>query len=605
MKDPRIIRAFDTLEPSEEAKARMLANILEGAEGSKGPETAKANPVAPKALRPQRKKRRFGLLGLGAAAASLALVAGIGLFAAGGVGADLKAFESQGADMAAPEDNMAYDSIGYVTAPGGAPESSEMEMMADSLAGFDTEEYAALREHGFTSVASQPFSTFSADVDTASYTNWRRMVNQGYALGEFPHGAIRVEEFLNYFDYAYPFEDCDCLSPFRETLSISDCPWNPETKLMILGLRTADASWSDTAKGNNLVFLIDVSGSMDDPAKLGLLKDSFAYLIEQLNPDDTVSIVTYAGDERVVLEGVSAERKGRILEAVDSLGAYGSTNGQAGLAKAYELAERYFIEGGNNRIVLASDGDLNVGMTSESELSDYVSEKREGGVYLTVLGFGDGNYSDVRMETLADDGNGNYFYIDCMDEARRVFGKELCSTMVTVADDVKLQIEFNPAYVKGYRQVGYENRALATDEFRDDRVDAGEVGAGHCVTVAYELVMADSDMDLPSTDSRYSTSQAGLENGEWFALNVRWKNPGSSEANESSSAFGGECYTQNPSADWLFASAVIEYCMLATDSDHKGNASVMRVLDKVDASLALADDPYRREFRSLVSNSTE
>ena len=645
MKDPRIAHAYDSIEPSEEALDRMLESVLEaraaleadsasfgvepqvkddarsvfnriaeaaGAEpeASAGREAAKAsrgmaagNPSNAPAMR-RRKGWRF----VAAAAACLVLVAGVGLFALGGLGMGASAPES--ADRAPSETGLSNGSIGYdYIADTDAFLIGEAEMPIDGeridLDPFNTEGYDAIEEHGFSSVANQPFSTFSADVDTASYTNWRRMVNQGAVLGEFPGGSIRVEEFLNYFEYAYPFEDCDCISPFRVSATISDCPWNPDTKLLVLGLKTRELSYADLAKGNNLVFLIDVSGSMNDPEKLGLLQDSFAYLVDELKPDDTVSIVTYSGEERVVLEGVPASSKRTILDAIYSLEAHGSTNGEAGLAMAYELAERHFIEGGNNRIVLASDGDLNVGMTSDGALSDYVSKQRENGVYLTVLGFGDGNYQDAKMETIADDGNGNYYYIDCMAEAKRVFGDELSSTMVTVADDVKLQLEFNPAYVKGYRQVGYENRELSADEFRDDKVDAGEVGAGHTVTVAYELVMADSAMELFMTDSRYGTEQLGVENGEWFVVNVRWKEPGETEAFEDAHAFGEESYTQSPSADWTFAAAVIEYCMIATESRHVGEATVMSVLEKVDDVLHESGDPYRSEFRSLVANSTE
>ena len=623
MKDPRIVSSYDALEPSEEAKARMLDNIKAQAQAQGAAAEPRAAVVRYEASEhplsglsgahaAPRRARRWKALG--AAAACLVLVAGVGAFALGGFGGSA-GFDSatfEGMQEAAQEagDSSSFDY--FADAESEAPASTAQDVLGDvsgtplaDAQTFDTEEYAVIEEHGFTSVASQPFSTFSADVDTASYTNWRRMVNQGMALGDFPGGAIRVEEFLNYFDYDYPLVDCDCLSPFDVSATIADCPWNPDTKLLVLGLRTDELAYADSAIRNNLVFLVDVSGSMDDPDKLGLLKESFAYLVEQLGPEDTVSIVTYSGEERVVLDGVPAAQADRILSAVRELEAGGSTNGQAGLAKAYELAQKHFVEGGNNRIVMASDGDLNVGMTSESELSDYVSAQRELGIYLTVLGFGDGNYSDVRMETLADDGNGNYHYIDCMAEAQRVFGEDLCSTFVTIADDVKLQLEFNPAYVKGYRQVGYENRELAADEFADDRVDAGEVGAGHTVTVAYELVMADSSMDLFTSDSRYGTEQLGVKNGEWFVLNLRWKDPGASESTWTSHTFGEESYTSDPSADWTFAAAVIEYCMLATDSQHVGSATVGSVLEKVDAALAESDDPARREFRSLVSNSAE
>lgn len=607
MKDPRIVNAFDSLEPSDETKKRMLDGIMaqtqtQTAAGGEGTvEKAQPRPAVirydgahtrtndagvsvPPYAKPKRRKRTIAYVA--AAAACLVLIAGISMPLLGSFG--MKAQMADSAEMEVAMDGGAE-----------APMSTAKAEPED----FNTEEYNAIDEHGFTSTASQPFSTFAADVDTASYANWRRMVTQGYVLGEFPDGALRVEEFLNYFDYDYAGPQGDDL--FGVTATISDCPWNPDTKLLVMGLQTAEVPYDQAADGNNLVFLIDVSGSMDDPSKLGLLKDSFTYLVENLNPTDTVSIVTYSGEERVVLEGEPAENKRSILRAVDSLEAGGSTNGEAGLAMAYKIANEYYLEGGNNRIILASDGDLNVGMTSESELSDFVSQQRESGIYLSVLGFGDGNYKDNKMETLANDGNGNYHYIDCLAEAQKVLGEDLCSTMVTVADDVKLQLEFNPAYVKGYRQIGYENRELSADEFLDDRVDAGEVGAGHSITVAYELVMVDSAMELFESESRYGSDQLGVENGEWFALDMRWKKPGGDVVQEASHTFGEGDYTTEPSDDWTFAAAVIEYCMIATDSQNKGDSSIMEVLEMVDSVLENGADDYRREFRQLVSESTE
>jgi len=462
---------------------------------------------------------------------------------------------------------------------------------------YNTEEYAAMRENGFLSVAANPFSTFSADVDTASYCNLRRMLSSGAKLSDIPKGAVRIEEMLNYFRYDYRApKDAE---PFGVTPCISTCPWNPDTKLLVLGLSTEPKEYAQT-HGNNLVFLIDSSGSMEDPEKMPLLKESMGELVANLNDDDTVSIVTYAGSERVVLEGAKARERERILQAVRELDTNGSTNGQAGLAKAYELARAHFIEGGNNRIILASDGDLNVGITSQSELSDYVSQQRKSGVYLSVLGFGQGNYKDTKMESIADDGNGNYSYIDSIQEAKRVFGEDLCATMRTVADDVKLQVEFNPAYVKGYRLIGYENRSLDAEDFKNDKVDAGEVGSGHAVTVAYEIVTADSPMQLPEIDSKYGGGERkGERNGEWMTLSVRYKNPGESDSKQLSYGIGEADVTDHPSDNWKFASAVIEFGMLATKSEHAGTASFDGAIALMDQMGAL--DDRQREFKKLVS----
>ena len=473
----------------------------------------------------------------------------------------------------------------------------DLEIPAEPQPDWNTEEYAAIVEHGFTSTGSEPFSTFSADVDTASYCNLRRMIDEGYSAEDIPDGAVRTEEMLNYFDYDYAAPEGDDL--FGVTAQIADCPWNPETKLLIMGLQTREADYSES-EGNNLVFLIDTSGSMGEPDKLGLLKESFSYLLDNLNPDDTVSIVTYAGSDRVVLDGVPARNRCAITHALDKLVAGGCTNGEAGLDRAYDIAESHFIEGGNNRIILASDGDLNVGMTSESDLSDYVAGKKDTGIYLSVLGFGSGNYKDTKMETLADDGGGNYSYIDCLDEAEKVFGDDLTSNLVTCADDVKLQVEFNPAYVRGYRQIGYEDRELDAQDFTDDSVDAGEVGYGHSVTVAYEIITNDSSFDpFSETISRYGNTDAtGVENGEWLTLNVRYKDPGTSISQLDEYPIGTADVTSIPSDDWRFASAVIEFGMVVNDSENRGTSSTdsaLDILDDVDLG-----DSYRDGFRDMV-----
>ena len=363
---------------------------------------------------------------------------------------------------------------------------------------FNTEEYAALKEQGFVSAATRPLSTVSADVDTASYANLRRMLRDGWTAEEIDTGAVRIEEMLNYFAYDYATPRGDDL--FGVTVHVGDCPWNDQTKLVTLGFATAPEATAVAEKGSNLVFLVDVSGSMDSPDKLGLLKDAFGELVSHLGKNDRVSIVTYAGGEEVVLEGARGDQEGKIMRAIRRLRAEGSTNGEAGLQKAYEVARRNYIEGGVNRIVMASDGDLNVGMTSESDLHDYVDQQRETGVYLSVLGFGSGNYKDNKMETLADHGNGSYHYIDCVEEAERVLGERLTANLVPLADDVKVQVEFNPATVKGYRLIGYENRAMADEDFRNDEKDAGDVGPGAQFTVAYEVALVGSGQEIGQTE---------------------------------------------------------------------------------------------------------
>ena len=356
---------------------------------------------------------------------------------------------------------------------------------------FDTElqngeEYSEWEEKGYSSVMKEPLSTFSADVDTASYSNLRRLIRDGYSLEELPENAVRIEEMLNYFDYDYAEPNGN--EPFGVTTQIGKCPWNEEAELVMIGLKTQDVEYEQTPP-SNLVFLLDVSGSMHNEDKLPLLQESFCMLAENLTEKDRVSIVTYAGDDTIVLDGVSGDKTKKIQEALNKLEAGGGTHGSKGIETAYALAEEHFIEGGNNRVILATDGDLNIGLTSEEELEELISEKKESGIFLSVLGFGTGNIKDSKMETLADKGNGNYAYIDCIREADKVLVEEMTATLLTICKDVKFQVEFNPSVVSGYRLIGYENRALNKEDFNDDTKDAGEIGAGHSVTVLYEVVL--------------------------------------------------------------------------------------------------------------------
>ncbi|MCH5343917.1 MAG: VWA domain-containing protein [Acetatifactor sp.] len=463
---------------------------------------------------------------------------------------------------------------------------------------WNTEEYNSIGEIGYQSVANSPLSTFSVDVDTASYSNLRRMIESGYNLEDIPAGAVRIEEMLNYFSYDYNLPDGE--EPFGVTTVIGDCPWNEDAKLLQIGLKTEEIDLSE-APDSNLVFLLDVSGSMYSDDKLPLLQKSFALLVEELTEKDRVSIVTYAGSDKVVLKGVSGDEKSTIIDALESLEAGGSTNGADGIETAYRLAEKYFIEGGNNRVILATDGDLNVGVTSESALEKLITEKKESGVFLSVLGFGTGNIKDNKMETLADKGNGNYAYIDSLNEAKKVLVEQMGATLVTVAKDVKLQVEFNPAYVAGYRLLGYENRMLQTEDFDDDKKDAGEIGAGHMVTALYEIIPVGSAQKIPQAELRYQANQgnAGVENGEWLNLNIRYKDPESDASKLCSYPVTEDAYMARPTEDFYFAAAVAEFGLLIRDSEYKGDASfenIRKLLKQVDTDA----DEYKDEFVYLV-----
>ena len=461
---------------------------------------------------------------------------------------------------------------------------------------FNTEEYSAIQENAFYDVSSNPLSTFAADVDTASYANVRRLINSGYTLENIPEGSVRAEEMINYFTYDYKGPEGD--EPFGVNAEISTCPWNEDHVLLQLGLKAEDLDFSE-AQPSNIVFLIDVSGSMNSQNKLPLLKSSFIMLLDNLRDEDTVSIVTYASGVRTVLDGVKVSEKQTIVDALDNLSAGGSTNGEGGIDAAYELAEKNFIKKGNNRVILASDGDFNVGQTSDSELSKLIKKKAKKGIFLSVLGFGMGNYSDTRMETLADDGNGNYAYIDTINEAKKVLVNELGSTMFTVAKDVKLQVEFNPVYVSEYRLVGYENRVMAAKDFDDDTKDGGEIGAGHTVTVLYEIVPAGKG----SGDSglRYQTgtlTEEALESNEWLTLSVRYKAPDSDTSDCLNYYIGADNYTDAPSDDFKFAACVAEFAMVLRNSEFLADGSAEHIVETL-GTLKL-DDEYKREFATLA-----
>ncbi len=461
----------------------------------------------------------------------------------------------------------------------------------------NTEDYNAINENGFQNAAQTPVTTFSADVDRASYSNVRRFLNGGDMP---PVDAIRIEEMINYFDYQYPQPVGN--DPIAVRTEISDSPWNPGLKLVHIGLQ-AKTIPAGNLPASNLVFLIDVSGSMADQNKLPLLKQAFKLLVDQLRPTDKVSIVVYAGAPGVVLRPTSGSEKIKIKEAIDNLEAGGSTAGGQGIGLAYKLADENFMAKGNNRVILATDGDFNVGISSEGELQRLIEEKRKSGIYLSILGFGMGNYKDSHIETLADKGNGNYGYIDNIQEARKMLVQEFGSTLFTVAKDVKLQVEFNPALVQAYRLIGYENRSLKNEDFQDDKKDAGDLGSGHTVTAIYEIVPAGIKTDyLPRTDKlKYQTTTASVKSKELMTLKIRYKNPDNEKSELLEFPIQNLVKSSEATSDnFRFATAVAEYGLLLRNSEFKGNARYDDVITRAKGAFGKDEEGYRAEFVKLV-----
>ncbi|MBE7043183.1 MAG: DUF3520 domain-containing protein [Ruminococcaceae bacterium] len=452
--------------------------------------------------------------------------------------------------------------------------------------GYSAEEYAPIEESGFKDAIISPLSTFSIDTDTASYSNMRRFILSGKKPEK---GVVRIEELINYFTYENKFPQDG--TPFGITTEVGICPWNEEHLLARISIQGEELK-QEERQPQNLVFLIDVSGSMYSSNKLPLVKKSIHLLLDQLDERDSVSIVTYASGTRIVLDGVSGTEKETIKEAIDQLSAGGGTAGSEGLLLAYHQAEKNLKEG-NNRIILCTDGDFNIGVSSNAELKELVSEKREKGIFISVLGFGIGNYKDSRLEILADNGNGNYFYIDNLKEAKKVLADEMIKTLYTIAKDVKIQAEFNPATVAQYRLVGYENRMLSTEDFENDQKDAGELGAGSTVTVLYEIVPGTGK----ASDLRYQTSEI-IGSNELFCVNIRYKEPEGTESKLLQ--FPVTEITAQVSDDFSFAAAVAEFGMIINESEYSGLASYDSVLSLAKNARGEDEFGYRSEFVSLI-----
>jgi Ca-activated chloride channel family protein len=466
-----------------------------------------------------------------------------------------------------------------------------------------TESYSSINENGFRNSKTNPLSTFSIDVDRASYANVKRFLNNGQIP---PVDAIRIEEMINYFEYDYPQPADE--HPFSIATEYSDCPWQEGHKLLHIGLQGKKIS-TENLPPSNLVFLIDVSGSMDEPNKLPLLKSAFKLLVNNLRQKDRVAIVVYAGAAGLVLPSTKGVEKNTILNALDRLEAGGSTAGAEGVQLAYEVAKENFIREGNNRVILATDGDFNVGISNDNELEDMITEKRKSGIFLTCLGVGMGNYKDSKLETLADKGNGNYAYINDIQEANKVFVNEFGGTLFTIAKDVKIQIEFNPANVQSYRLVGYENRMLNEEDFKDDKKDAGELGAGHTVTAIYEIIPVGvkskflKDVD----DLKYQSTQ--IQKSEYVSSEIatvkfRYKKPDGDISIEMIHAVNNthEDISQT-SNNYKFSAAVAMFGMLLRNSEYKGNCSYKNIIELANESRGIDNDGYRAEFVRLVKTA--
>ncbi len=483
------------------------------------------------------------------------------------------------------------------SAPAPTTNNKGLDSENDSTSG---EKYAEIDENPFLETSRAPLSTFSIDVDTASYANVRRYLNDGSLP---PKDAVRIEELINYFEYDYPTPVGDV--PFSVTTELATAPWNPKHRIVSIGLQGKKVAL-DNVPPSNLVFLLDVSGSMNDARKLPLLKDALRILVNQLSSKDKVAIVVYAGNSGLVLPSTAADNKGEILNALNNLNAGGSTNGGQGIQLAYKVAQDNFIANGNNRVILATDGDFNVGLKSDDELVRMIEHNRTSGIFLSVLGFGSGNTNDSMMEKLADKGNGNYAYIDSQEEARKALGSQVAGTLYAIAKDVKIQVEFNPAKVSGYRLIGYENRLLANRDFNDDRKDAGDIGAGHSVTALYEIIPAGQTVDNDGIELKYGQVQPSDSSfsNEVLTVKLRYKEPDSSQSKLlSQGLIDRESSIENASENLRFATAVAEFGLLLRDSRYKGTASFKNVTTLAEGALGNDLRNYRNDFLSLVSKA--
>jgi Ca-activated chloride channel family protein len=463
----------------------------------------------------------------------------------------------------------------------------------------NTESYDPISDNPFLNVTENPLSTFSIDVDTASYANVRRFLDGGSLP---PKDAVRIEELVNYFDYDYSGPKDN--KPFAANFEITETPWNPEHRLLRIGLKAREVDPRERPD-SNLVFLLDVSGSMSAGNKLPLVKESMQLLVDRLTESDRVAIVVYAGNTRLALASTSGDQKSRIRRAIDRLHAGGSTNGASGIQLAYETAQKNFIEGGVNRVILATDGDFNVGITSRGDLSRLIEEKAESGIYLSALGFGMGNYKDATLELLADKGRGNYAYIDTINEAKKVFVDQISATLVPVASDVKIQVEFNPRQVSAYRLIGYENRIMPKEDFNDDAKQAGVVGAGHAVTALYELVPAGTAREKPGVDplkyQKPPQPSSSADSDELLTVKIRSKDPekDTSVLTEFAVKESEEKFRE-ASRDFKFAAAVAAFGMVLRDSPHKGSADMEDVLEWAKEGRGADKHGYRHEFIRLI-----
>ena len=465
----------------------------------------------------------------------------------------------------------------------------------------DNEEYKSEKEIGFKATDKDPQTTFSVDVDRAAYTNVRRFINNGQMP---PKDAVRIEEMINYFDYNYAQPKGKNLINIET--EISDSPWNKGLKILHIGLQAKTIS-TENLPASNLVFLIDVSGSMSDYNKLPLVKTAFKLLTDQLREQDHVAILVYAGAAGMVLPPTSGKDKNKIKDALDNLSAGGSTAGGAGIELAYKTALENFVKNGNNRVILATDGDFNVGISSNGDLEALVENKRKSGIFLSVLGFGMGNYKDSKMETLSDKGNGNYAYIDNLSEAEKVFVKEFGGTLFTVAKDVKLQLEFNPKYVKAYRLIGYENRALANEDFKNDVKDAGEMGSGHTVTAIYEIIPAGIESNFLPDKLKYqqfTQTFMGSNSEEVCTVKIRYKLPNADKSVQMEEVVKDtHVALEKTSENFRFSIAVAEFGLLLRESDFKGSANYEQVINLAKNSFRKDLDGYRAEFLKLVKTT--